>query len=195
MRFRASLRAVVAIGALGIAAGLSPAAAHAAKPTPQPDPAGTYIVSPMKRIGVDNEIAEANGYEVRLDSNGVEYAVKKGEITTQNEVAGECGKSWVYFTAVDTKKHYSSIYTGYSIHANWPGAIFTRWRVGVVDNYGASTKPWDDPSTPTHFWVKTHPFTSSGPGWAYADVLPGSIATLSNGTICYSHGPEASAYL
>lgn len=45
--------------------------------------------------------------------------------------------------------------------------------MGDPDNYGASTKPWNDPPTPTHFWVKTHGFTSSGAGWAYADVLLG----------------------
>lgn len=195
MRFRASLRTAVTAATMAMVVGLAPAASHAAEPTTQPDPKSTYIVTPMKRIGVDHKIAKANGYEVRVDANGVEFAVKKGDVTTYNEVPGECGSSFVYFTAVDTTKHYSSIYTGYSIHASWPGAIYTNWRVGVIDNYGSSTKPWNDPSTPTHFWAKTHGFTSSGPGWAYADVLLGSVATLSNGTICYSHGPEASAYL
>ncbi|SCF23862.1 hypothetical protein GA0070558_1783 [Micromonospora haikouensis] len=195
MRFRASLRAAVVVAGMAVAAGLTPAAAHAAAPAAQPDPASAYIVTPMKRIGVDHKIAKANGYEVRVDSNGVEYAAKKGEITPLNEVPGECGSSFVYLTAVDTSKHYTSIYTGYSIRSDWPGAIYTHWAVSMIDNYGSSTKDWDDPSTPTHFWAKTKGFTSSGPGWAYADVILGSIATLSNGTICYSHGPSASAYL
>ncbi|MFI9638966.1 hypothetical protein ACIG87_02700 [Micromonospora sp. NPDC051925] len=180
---------------MAIVAGLSPAAAHAAATTTQPDPTSTYIVTPMKRVGVNHKIAKANGYEVRVDDNGVEYAVKKGEITTLDTVPGECGSSFVYFNAVDTSKHYASIYTGYSINTSWPGAIYTNWAVGVIDNYGSSTKTWNDPSTPTHFWAKSKGFTSSGPGYAYADVLLGSIATLANGTICYSHGPSTSAYL
>ncbi|MBU8857787.1 MULTISPECIES: hypothetical protein [unclassified Micromonospora] len=176
-----------------MAAGLSPAVAQAT--ATQPDPTSTYIVMPLKRVGVDHKIAAANGYEVRVDSKGIEYAVKKGEFATLNELPGECGSSFVYFTAVDTKKHYTSIYTGYTIRSGWPGAVYTNWKVGVIDNYGASTKSWNDPSTPTHFWAKSKGFTSSGPGYAYADVLLGSIATLANGTICYSHGPSASAYL
>lgn len=195
MRFRVSLRAALVVAAMVIAAGLSPAAAQATPPSIQPDPASTYVVTPMKRVGVDHQIAKTNGYEVRVDSKGVEYAVKKGAVTPLGEASGECGTSWVYFTAVDTSRHYSSIYTGYSIRSDWPGAIYTNWRVGVIDNYGSSTKAWNDPSTPTHHWAKTNGFTSSGPGYAYADVLLGSISTLSNGTICYSHGPSASAYL
>ncbi|MFV2104708.1 hypothetical protein [Micromonospora sp. LOL_024] len=195
MQFRASLRAAVVVAAMLVAGGLSSAPAHAADPTVQPDPTSIYIEMDMKRVGVDHKIAKANGYEVRVDSNGIEYAVKEGEVTTFDEKTGTCGSSFVYLTAVDTKKHYTSIYTGYTILPSYPGAIYTDWAVGVIDSYGSSTKTWSDPSLPTRLWAKTHGFTSSGPGWVYADVLLGSIATLANGTICFSHGPSARAYL
>ncbi len=195
MQFRVSLRAAVVVAAMLVAGGLSSAPAHAAEPAAEPDPTSVYIEMPMERIGVDHEIAEANGYEVHVDSNGVEYAVKEGEANLLGEVTGNCGTSFVYLTAVDTKKHYTSIYTGYTILPSYPGAIYTDWAVGVLDNYGSSTKTWHDPSKPTRFWAKTHGFTSSGAGWVYANVRPGSIATLSNGTICFSGSPTASAYL
>jgi hypothetical protein len=186
---------MVAVVSVGSALGLSPGSAHAAELTEKPDPASTFTVMPMKRIGVNHEIAKANGYEVRVDSEGIEYAVKEGEITTFNEVAGECGSSWVFFNAVDTARHSATVYTGHRVREDWPGAVYTSWDVTVLDDYGVSVKTWRDPSTPTHFWAKGHRFTSSGPGWAYAEVRLGSIATLADGTICYSHGPETWAYL
>ncbi|MFY1632959.1 hypothetical protein ACN27F_06660 [Solwaraspora sp. WMMB335] len=169
--------------------------AYSAEQVPQPDGASVYIEAPMKRVGVDHQIAESNGYEIRIDANGIEYAIKKGAIAPLDEVSGTCGTSFVYWTSVDTSKHSATIYTGHTIYSSFPGAIYTDWAVGVIDSYGSSTKNWHDPSTPTHFWAKNHLFTSSGSGWAYADVLLGSIATLSNGTICFAGSPTASVYL
>ncbi|WKU05537.1 hypothetical protein [Micromonospora sp. HUAS LYJ1] len=149
----------------------------------------------MTRTGVNHDIAEAHGYEVRVDENGIEYPIKKGGVSTNNRVSGTCGWSWVYLTAVDTNKHYTTIDTGFELATGFAGAIYVNWGVGVIDNYGSSTKTWNDPAASVHYWHKGKGFTSSGPGWVTADVLYGSVATLYDGTICYSHGPTASAYL
>jgi hypothetical protein len=206
MRFSRSVRAAVAIAIAVVLGAVSPAAAYASgfddgetdgdpSVTVQPDPDSQYIEMTLTRIGVDHDIAEAAGYDVRVDDQGVEYAAPKGQASQFNTVPGTCGTSFVYFTAVDTKKHYTSIYTGYTIRDDWSGAIYTNWDVSVLDNYGVSHKTWRDPSKATHFWAKKKGFTASGRTKAYADVTQGSIATLSDGTICFSHGPSASAQL
>ncbi|GAA1387736.1 hypothetical protein [Catellatospora chokoriensis] len=189
MRIRTSVLVPLLVAVLGgVLVPASPALA-------EPVGGEVRMEAPMVRIGVDHKIAEANGYVVRVDSNGVEYSVKKGAITPFNEVWGECGSSFVYLTAVDTKKHYTSIYTGFTLAAGRAGAVWVDWNVSMIDNYGASVKTWDQPEASVHDWRKTKPFTSSGPGWAYAKVLNTSIVTLWDGTICWSYGPQAEAYL
>lgn len=188
MRRKTSVLAALVVAAMSAVVGLSPAAAQA-----DASPPTSKQFAAMTRIGVDRAVAEANGFEVRLDSNGVEYPVKKGSVSTSNIVTGECGTSWVWLQAVDKTKHYTTIVTGFQLANGMAGAVYINWKVSVVDNYGSSTKSWNDPAASEHFWQKGVGFTAGGPTVVYADVLYGSIATLWDGTICYSHGPSASA--
>ncbi|MDW5324252.1 hypothetical protein [Plantactinospora sp. KLBMP9567] len=181
------------VAALGAALGLSPAQASA-----EPNGASGAVVvqeMSMKRVGVNREIAAAHGYQVRVDSNGVEYSVKKGESTLFDEVPGECGRSFIYLTAVDTTRHYTSIYTGFSLNPGWSGAILVTWGISIIDSYGASTGNWNDPAASVHFWAKTYPFTAGGPTQVTTSVLYGSNAVLWDGTICFSYGPTATGTL
>jgi hypothetical protein len=143
---------------LGGAIDLSPASAQAAKPEPE----SLYIEIPMVRIGVDYAIAKANGYEARVDANGIEYAAKKGEATITDTVPGNCGTSFIYFTAVDKVKHYTTVYTGYNIRNDWPGAIVTYWRINITDRFGSSSPSEGDTHGPTSFWSWGYGFTSGG---------------------------------
>ncbi len=194
MRMRVRILAFVTTVVVGGGLALWPGTAQAAAGAGSEIPASA-VVAPMKRVGVDHAIAHAHGYEVRVDSTGVEYAVKKGTVTPFNEVPGDCGSSFIYFTAVDTSKHYSSVYTGFRLNSGEAGAVFVNWYISIVDNYGASSPAWADPAASVHFWAKVHPFTAGGPTIAYADVLYGSTATLWSGTICFSYGPSDSKQL
>ncbi|MFY1693360.1 hypothetical protein [Plantactinospora sp. WMMB782] len=149
----------------------------------------------MQRVGVNHEIATAHGFEVRVDSNGVEYSVKKGESTLFGEVPGECGRSFIYLTAVDKTRHYTSIYTGFTLNAGRSGAILVTWGISILDSYGVSTRNWEDPAASVHFWAKTHGFTAGGRTRVTASVLYGSNAVLWDGTICFSYGPTATGDL
>jgi hypothetical protein len=174
---------------------LIPAASRAEPSGPATTESVVVQVMPLKRVGVDKAIADAHGYEVRTTSSGMQYAVKKGSpVTPENTLPGECGKSWVYFTAIDTRRHYSSIYTGWELNPNESGAWDFAWTVHVVDNYGVSDKHWGNPLASEHFWAGTNAFTSSGPGWAYAQVSAGFV-WLWDGSICYSYGPTDQAKL
>ena len=167
-----------------VAAGAAPAGDDALGKT-------VHLVAPMKAVGFDAKVAAANGYEIRMASDGVPYSVKIGSTegpTAQNRLPGECGWSHVYFTPIGNRK--AVINTGFDVTPA-PAVDFS-WTVTVIDMWGVSNKGWGGPLWFRRSWVGTHTFTSSGSGYATAQVTVG-IAILSNGWICYSHGPWAGA--
>jgi len=173
---------------MGLATVPAPARADDGKPT------SMRVTVEMVRIGVDHAIAEAAGYEVRVDSKGVEYAVPRGSPRTiDNEVPGPCGTSWVEWVEIDWFRHSAKIYTGFEILSGWPNAISVpNWITTVTDNYGVSTRehgPPFDAIAPAHVWVgKRLGFTAGGATGAWVEVTYG-LAILANGTFCWSLNP------
>jgi hypothetical protein len=102
---------------------------------------------------------------------------------------GDCGSSYVQITPVGNRK--ALIQTGFSVYT---GAVDFDWVVHVIDNYGVSNKTWGSPLAFRSSWVGTNNFTSSGTGYASAEVTYG-VAFLWDGTICFSLGPFASTYI
>jgi len=87
--------AVLIVSTLGVT--VAPEAARAETGTP----ASTRVYADMVRVGVDHRIAEANGYEVRTDRNGVEYATPKGSpANVDGTVPGPCGTIWACSWAI-----------------------------------------------------------------------------------------------
>ncbi len=181
---------VATVGAVTFA----PGQALAKEPPAAEAPDIIVVRQPMVRKGVDHDVAKAHGFEVRVGADGIEYPVKKGAITPRDTRTGPCGTSFVYFTAVDTRKHYTSIYTGFDLKAGMRGAITVDWVVHVVDDYGVSNKEWHTTEASVHSWHKTKGFTASGPTDVWGQVTTG-LVVLWDGTICYSYGPTASARL
>jgi len=174
--------------AVGLATMPAPARAEVNGPT------GTRIYAEMVRVGVDDEIAEANGFEVRVDRDGIEFAVPKGSPSdVDGTVAGPCGTSWVEWDQVDRLRHKAYIDTGFTIFDGWPAAVSVpTWQTTVIDNYGTSTRehgPILDVIAPTHAWMgKYLLFVAGGSTPASVHVNFGS-AVLANGTICFSLNP------
>jgi hypothetical protein len=149
------------------------------------------LTAPLKAVGFDSKVAAANGYEIRMDSDGTPYSVKIGSTegpSAENRLPGDCGRPHVYFTPIGNRK--AVIDTGFDVTRG--PAIDYSWVVTVTDSWGVSRKTWGGPLWFAYHWVGTHTFTSTGTGYAYADVTTG-IAILANGSICYSHGPWARA--
>jgi hypothetical protein len=179
---------MVAVAAIITA--LTPGVAHA-----DLSPAGHLVEYPMRVIGYDRDVAAKNGYEIRIDASGAEYSAKVGSPEQPaDERVGDCGWSWVYFTAVDTRTHFTSIYTGWRLLEGLPGAWDFNWNVHVTDLYGVSDKHWGNPIPSYHNWAAANAFQSGGPGPANATVTVG-LVFLTNGTICFAYGPTAHADL
>ena len=191
MRTRKSILTMGVATALACV-GLVPSAAQAAPTAPH---SKTVVsVQTLKAVGVDRAVAKAHGFEVRVGADGIEYPVKRGTVPRLDTRAGDCGTSFLYFTAVDTRKHYTSIYTGFDLAPGRRGAVTVDWVVHVTDNYGVSNKEWHTTEASVHSWHKTKGFTASGPTPVYGNVSIG-VVILWDGTVCLSAGPKASARL
>lgn len=187
-RIRSALVVATAL-LLGPAVGAGPAAAG-----PPGTPGGTRVYAELVRVGVDHEIAEANGYQVYVDRHGVEYAVAKGSPPSiDGTVSGNCGTSWVDWDLIDRLRHKANIFTGFTILAGLPDAVSVpTWQTTVIDNYGTSTRehgPLFDVIAPTDYWAgKYLEFRAGGPTGASVHINFGT-AVLANGTICFAGAP------
>jgi hypothetical protein len=159
-----------------------------APPAALAEPARGSHRAEMVRVGVDHAVAEANGFEVRVDSKGVEYSVPVGTPPgiQQEVVEGPCGWSYVHWINIDFWGHRGDIYTGFDIRPGWHGAIAVpTWDVVVQDAFGVSTKHLA-PGTPggiigkAWVWSATHRFGASGATGAWADLVLG-WAVLADG--------------
>ena len=183
---------LIPIVATAVLALLAPTAAQASA-VPASIPTKSFrVVKPMQVVGFDREVAAANGYEIRVNNEGQEYSVPVGSdasVTPSNTVTGNCGSSYVQITPVGNRK--ALIQTGFTVYT---GAVDFDWVVHVIDNYGVSNKTWGGALAFRSSWVGTNNFTSSGTGYASAEVTWG-VAFLWDGTICFSLGPFASTYI
>lgn len=182
------LFAVVFLVVSGLGLATTPVPAHADEGT------STRIYVEMRRVGVDHALAEAIGYEVRVDRQGVEYAVPKGSPRSEldGSIEGPCGWSWIDWVDVDWFNHRAWISTGFEIRASWPLAVSVpNWISTVMDNYGVSTRqhgPDLDAIFPARLWSGKRPsFTAGGPTGALVEITTG-WAVLANATICWA-GP------
>ncbi|WP_104191259.1 hypothetical protein [Cryobacterium sp. Y82] len=145
------------------------------------------LTATMSRIGVDHAVAKANGYDIRVDENGVEYTVKQGLITpmSQETVYGDCGYSFIILQQNSAGGAY--VKTGYHVRA-W--TIGHSWDVGL--NPGAG---WNMDGGPTGTDWSADRVRTGVNDYATAWVLPGSSATLVDGSVCASGSPTASTYI
>ena len=191
MRIRTMALAFLAVVVAAGAFVSTPAYAGAAT---QPVTGSGRITVPMKRTGVDHQVAAAHGYVVRTGADGVEYAAKPGDVTPFNTVPGDCGISWINFVGSNPYTHHTTIQTGFQLANGYPGAVHVEWDIDIIDDYGVSNPGWVEYPPSVHRWEKFYPFTSAGSGIAVTDVILG-IAILWDGTICFSYDPSDSTGL
>ena len=185
----------VAIAACaGAAAGSAQAAPRSAvSRTTAPAPRVTLhqVRVPMRVVGFDPAIAKRDGYAIRKNAEGKEYAVKlnaKGQAIASTVVpeASICGDGYIDYDAMGNRK--TIVYSGWWLNAGYSAIYFT-WYVAGVDTAGISRiefygTPTSQGGTSTQWyiptgWVEAHSVTGS----SYADVYSGQIL-LANSGVC-----------
>ena len=192
------------IGLTGMALGFTVLAAPAAASSPA-EPAtgkapavGGRINTPMYVVGFDRRVATENGYEIRRHATGAEYSAKVGTVAGEstaagalpaNEIAGNCGTSWVEFDAIGGLK--AQLGTGWDVPLP---AKSHQWRVSVTDQIGSGRAVNVAQGLTPHrkSWNRVTTTQSGARGSAYALVeTPYSLAVLENGAVCRSGGPTS----
>lgn len=176
----------ILIGTVGLLAVPSPASAR------QPAvPVGHVLRAGMVVVRFDRAVADANGYEIRVDKVGREYSVRKGSPPSDVAPAGDpvkdgaCGVSFIWFDA--TGGRHASIDTGFGVNGS---AIRYSWHVSIFDGIGSSTRDWGGGLFFRATWEGTSDFASGTTGYAWATVNSAtSWAALTDGRVCYSVGP------
>lgn len=170
-------------------------------------PAGSEViaqtVTPMTFKGYDRAVAEANGFRIVVDQNGVEQSIpvtavakdtmlkadaakalaSKGQASTTGTVTGPCGSSTL--TAAKLANDTVAIYTGYSVYLpvsqrHWGVYANGVWTGFTYEFPSASTGP---------AWYTNVAGSAVGGGWA--GVTYGSSVIMVNGGWCASGGPTA----
>lgn len=157
----------------------------------------TTSTSPMYVVGFDASVAAANGYEIRTDSQGRQYSVKIGSTAKVSPydtgiINGNCGTSYITFTSIGNNK--ANFQTGFGVFLG--AAVYYGWYVSITNPFGSTAYSWGGGLFFRSTWespVTTYytPYF----GYTIAAVSTSSYATLSNGAICYSGGPQASDYI
>lgn len=159
-------------------------AAQAAEPELEP---GTYTQG-MTIVGYDRELAASNGYEIRIDSQGREYSVKKGTPKDQGStqrtttIRGNCGSSFVTITAAGGKR----IATGYTVR---DAVSFSKWGA-TVSAPGATVNYNMDHGITGPSWSTYRTIGSYASGYVTGRVNDGSFAALNDGGLCFSGNPS-----
>jgi hypothetical protein len=147
------------------------------------------IQTEMHIVGYDAAVAESHGYEIRTMADGRQYSAKKGtsptDVTTQGEVFGSCGSSWLYETAQGNLSVY--LETGFSVYT---GVVGLQWNVTLTDGGGSSNVPYPSRSS-SGYWVHNKTIGGLTAGRGTSVVVPGSFAQLIDGAICYSGSPSS----
>ena len=157
----------------------------------------TYFT--MHVVGFDAQIAAMNGYRIKHYPDGREYSIKvdaksgtetlNGGALPANEVAGNCGTSWIEFDAIGGLA--AQLGTGFDVPL--PASGYT-WKVNVTDQIGSGIAINESRFLNPHrkSWAKVVTTRSGSRGSAFSQVVtPTSVATLENGAICRSGGPTS----
>ncbi len=136
---------------------------------------------PMTITGFDPGVAAANGYPTTRPAD---------------HVAGNCGTSYLF---MDPGVQRMTIRTGFTIVPAKPPATYVSWRVNIrKDTGGGFMMPWSESVKsggvvgPSYFWHGQKVKTNLAPG-LYEGLVTVAAAQLSNGEICTSGHPTASA--
>lgn len=156
----------------------------------------TTVTSPMYVIGFDASVAAANGYAIRTDSRGLQYSVKVGSNAqvspySTGNILGNCGSSYITFTSIGNNK--ANFQTGFGVFGT---AVYYGWYVSVTNPLGSTAYSWGGGLFFRNYWESSvTTYYTPYLGYTFATVSTSSYATLSNGAICYSGGPQASDWI
>lgn len=184
------LRRLAVIGAAIGACTASLAAGTATAATPQPATPHTQMMTmPMKVVGFNAAVAVAHGYQIKRAATGQEYSVKAGvadAVTPQNRINSGCGYAWIYVTGVQNVT--VQVDTGFVVNA--PATSFA-WQFFLADNGGISNHSWGSGLNNQTAWHITQVYGGMTAGPVHGWVTLASHATLYNGAVCGSGGPES----
>ncbi|NII40269.1 hypothetical protein E9228_000905 [Curtobacterium flaccumfaciens] len=162
----------------------------------------TTVTMPMTVVGYDAKVAEAHGYKIETDADGVQRSVpiteaakkqamkdaaatqvsKPGGVSVKNIVRGNCGSSSLnivrYSNGVRIATSYSVKATSIQHTWNVDGSTLTKTFSNGFS--GLNNKPT---------WSATHDVAISGNASAHATVRAGSSALLVNGEVCAAGAP------
>jgi hypothetical protein len=145
----------------------------------------------MRVEGFDPAMAKRDGYSIRKNAEGKEYAVKlnaKGRAIASTVVpdASVCGDGYIDYDALGNRK--TIVYSGWWLNAGYSAIYFT-WYIAGVDSAGIADQPFygtptSQGGTSTQWyiptgWRETHSVTGS----SYADVYNAQIL-LSDSGVC-----------
>lgn len=189
-----SILAITSLFLLGF--GLGPAVADESSDTSEATVRMTYG-------GFDEEVAAANGYDIRVDDRGVKYSIRastpkgitkgakyipgqepshEGQVQPYDTTFGDCGTA----TLTGNGK---SFYTAYAVTDPWAGTpVSHMWRVAVSSSQGYHVYNLDGLAPIfSNSWSTTRNIAFRG--WPYSGVVSYGKVSTSFGFACYAYNP------
>lgn len=144
---------------------------------------------PVARLYATRAEVEAAASGGQLD---IEPARGGGGATTNGVVYGSCGASYLYMRDGGANDNDFEFTTGFDLNRD---AFDFNWLV-VFDGPGGFGSSWGDtgPLFPDQNWTSGWRSEYSGSNGTHVGEVNIGVAFATNGTICYSGGPAASAY-
>ena len=196
-QIRKTLSYFVAISLVAALTGFSSAQASADElPTEE------TITVPMYIGGYNEEVAEANGFEIVIGEDGMPYSIpvtpeaqeleetynsvnqEPGGISAFNIVYGPCGAS-----SLNIARTFNGIYVATSYSVKFP-SYWHNWNVSGSSNNGGWSSGFSGANASTT-WNATHFVGIGSYSSGFGQVTSGSYALLINGLVCYSGSPSA----
>jgi hypothetical protein len=146
------------------------------------------VVSPMRIIGFDREIAAAHGYKIST-RNGAQVSVKSSGSATNlqpfDTAYGNCGSSYFYLSGGDNIYYFN---TGFSLNTR---AVDFYWHVDIDGPWTYDRDwYWEAPLPLSYGWRSgTRSSYVDDTGW-YAGEVQTGYAFLLNGGICSTGHPS-----
>ncbi|OII15778.1 hypothetical protein BIU97_14000 [Curtobacterium sp. MCBA15_009] len=162
----------------------------------------TSVTMPMTITGYDAKVAEAHGYKIVTDADGVQQSVpvtaaakkqaakdaasnlatRPGGVSTKNIVYGSCGSS-----SLNIVRYVNGIRisTGYSVKA---ATVQHTWNVDGSTLSKAYSEGFSGLNNKS-YWNATHDVAIAGNASAHGTVRAGSSALLVTGARCTSGSP------
>lgn len=152
----------------------------------------------MTITDIDEKVAEANGFQVIVNTDGVKQSIpvtdeakaivaeaqaRSGGATPTGTVGGDCGTSTI--TGNKVSNDWVNIYTAYAVYAP---VTHRNWQVVAAGFITGFTYVWPSASTEPS-WSSTAGGTAVGPGSAYVPAFVANVV-LSDGAVCFSWGPS-----